>query len=205
VIRDIDAETGKPIVKFDVVERNSQMFPEDGEFEGRHLLCKDSRLRSTAFQMYMAGDDLADIAHKLNVSLEELSYYAYGESGSGKSKRCWSYLSKSHSTLIGRLCIADNRERIGETLTVALETLRDQIAKRYKKDQEEGTIASADDIQKLTDIVSKLDKIYRLDSGKATNITQNLNLTPEQQSKIGEIMGDPFAMVEGEDYEVKDD
>jgi predicted ribosome-associated RNA-binding protein Tma20 len=84
----------------------------------------------------------------------------------------------------------DNKGQVMESIVgTAAEVIAHGLLS-LKKEQSEGRVLSVKELKEISSIIMDMDKIARLESGKATEIIHNTALTPDEARKI--LASDPF-------------
>jgi hypothetical protein len=160
----------------------------------------DRKTKETARIMYFSDYDLVDIAEKLNISLETVRFYVFGENGSGSNEHCWFQIKKSLTPTSVATFIKDKAIVLERTAGLALNLLNENLKRVQSQMEEDSSFTlSIDDTKKLAGIVVDMDKIVRLESGKATDIIDNIaHMSLADARRI--LAEDPFSptVVEGE-------
>lgn len=143
--------------------------------------------------MYFSDYDLIDISEKLNITLDTVRFYVFGESGSGTNEHCWFQLKKQLTPTSVATFIKDKAIVLEKTSGLALSLLNENLKRVQATMLEDSTYTlSIDDTKKLAGIVVDMDKIVRLESGKATDIIDNIaHMSLADARRI--LAEDPFA------------
>lgn len=132
-------------------------------------LKENKDLRDQAMAMYMHDDFYpTEICDKLHIDIEELGLYVFGENRKGDSKTCWRYLKDTGQMpkfisvyeKIKPMYIKKTEKKI---LDIANKLL-DKTLESEDKIQDMDT----KDLNNLVSAMEKIDKIGRLEEGKAT-------------------------------------
>lgn len=131
-------------------------------------------LRLQAQHMYFSREFFpTEIASYLNVDINELGEYIFGASRTGNSKKCWHYRRENElepKNLSNYVAIKPML--VKKTESELLEVVKKGIKKiSENKDAE----LSPDSIAKLVSAYEKIDKIGRLEEGRATSHVINEN------------------------------
>lgn len=164
----------------------------------------DRKTKETARMMYFGDYDLIDISEKLNLSLDTVRFYVFGENGSGSNEHCWFQLKKQLNPTSVATYIKDKIVVLDKTAGMALNILNENLKRVQNQMLEDSSyILSLDDTKKLAGIVVDMDKIVRLESGSATEIIDNIaHMSVADAKRL--LMEDPFApaIVEAEFDEI---
>jgi len=141
-----------------------------------------------------------DICERLNITMDTLRFYIFGEDGSGSNEHCWFQIKKKLNPLSIATYIQDKIGVLDKTAGTALNILNENLRRVQATmlANPEETL-SIDDMKKLAGIVVDMDKMVRLESGKATDIIDNIaHMSVADARRI--LAEDPFAptVVEGE-------
>lgn len=127
-------------------------------------LFQNQDLRRQARHLFMAGIFVTEICETLDVSRDELGVLAFGADGTGQSPSCWAYqrLERPASSAV-------TYERVKPFL---LKTVEARFINRVRASilalEESNTLLNMQDMSRAVDVVEKLDRITRLEEGKAT-------------------------------------
>lgn len=144
-----------------------------------------------ALRFYMAGLTLANIQRLVNIPANDLQVLIMGSDGSGKSPDCW-YAKKVGTT--DEIVVAASLERLDFTLKctgLASSVLHESLTSLNEQVREGGRVLTIKEMESMTNIVEKLDKIVRLEKGSPTEIISKAGLTVEEAKEI--LRNDPFA------------
>lgn len=135
-----------------------------------HKLSDNKDLKRQAMLMYVSGEFFpTEIASKLNIDIEELGIYVFGKDKSGTTKACWKYL-KDNGTLPKYV---ETYEAIKPMYIKKTEAkLLSIVNKVIDNIESDPTILDELDTKDLGSLISsyeKIDKIGRLEEGKATS------------------------------------
>lgn len=151
-----------------------------------------SNVRDQAKILYLSDYTVEDICSKLNIPVDQLENLIYGLSGDGSDPNSWMY-QKNRMTntsiaafVVDKLAVFDRINGLASTV------LGKQMARLLERTNDP-TSESLDvsDMQKIADIIHKIDRIARLENGEATDIIKRVGLTPEEARQI--IKEDPIA------------
>lgn len=157
------------------------------------LLCQNNRIKKFAFDLYLTGQDLIAISDRLNCDVDELRHYAFGEAGDGKSPTCWEYYRKNVDLVAYKSVILDRKEQVAKILDITDKIIARELVKIHTKVITKGERLPVDELEKISKINERFDKMNRLENGKPTDVVKSLELSPEQQAEIAKIMDDPFS------------
>lgn len=145
-----------------------------------------------AQMMYFGDIDISDIALTLNVEVETLRFYIFGEDEQGTHKLCWSQLKKKLKPTVIAMYLKDKAQVMDQTagvaveiVTMALGRVRDEL-----KSNPEFKL-SIGEISQVSKIAVDMDKMVRLESGLATDVIEHMGLSLGEAKEI--IASDPFA------------
>jgi hypothetical protein len=152
----------------------------------------DRKTKEKARLLFLANHSIGDISSVLNIEVDTLRFYIFGENGTGSNENCWYQIKKK----LGDTSIAaflhskiDVLDKIcGTGVNIVNENLK-RIEQEMKLDPTK--ILSLDDTKKLASIVVDMDKVIRLESGQATQIVENIGLTRAEAVRV--LAEDPFA------------
>lgn len=144
--------------------------------------------------MYYLGDyEMFDICERLNITNETLRFYIFGEDGSGANEKCWFQIKKQLNPLSIATYIKDKIGVLDKTAGTALNILNESLRRvQVNMLANPDEILSIDDMKKLAGIVLDMDKMVRLESGRATDIIDNIShMSVADARRI--LAEDPFA------------
>lgn len=139
--------------------------------------------------MFLSGMVEEDIATELDVDLEDVQEVVMGEDLSGTDPNCAYYLKENlpvhavRSYMINKGVVM---ELLGGKAAKLLNMALDKMLNEF-----DDLKLSVQDLNTLKSIVLDMDKVARLDAGKATEIHQFEGMTPEEAMEI--LRNDPFA------------
>jgi len=156
---------------------------------------------------YLADYHLEDISQILNINIDTVRFYVFGESGSGSNESCWFQIKKKLGSTAVSTFVKDKIGVLDKTAGTALNLVNENL-KRLEAQMHEDTsfTLSIDDTRKLASIVVDMDKLVRLESGKATDIIDSIaHMSVADARRI--LLEDPFApeVVEAEFEELEDE
>jgi hypothetical protein len=161
----------------------------------------DRKTKETARLYYFGNYSIEDIAEIMKVDINTIRFYVFGENGAGSNESCWYQLKKQLNPASVALYVHDKIKVLEKTAGVALNILNENLMRIQRQMQDDPShMLNMDDTKKLAGIVTDMDKIVRLESGKATSITENIGLTRAEAIRV--LQEDPFAQsVEVEEAE----
>ena len=159
-------------------------------------------VRERAKMMYLAQYSLEEIVIKLNINLNVLKEWVFGKDGKGTSASCWNVVRSQVSDCSITAYILSKQDVFERTTGLALNCLTKALEGLNKR-VNEGQELDVDEIHKISSVIEKMDKINRLEAGRATAIVHNTGLTPEKVREI--IKNDPIADVVDVEYKELED
>lgn len=127
-------------------------------------LSKDDALQKKAMHMYFSGILAIEIAQYLNVEMSELSTYVYGEDGRGMHPNCWCYQMQSRPNV----SVVSYQEVKPYVLKHTEALLIEKVRKSVDELHKDNIPLSMDDMDIATKMIERIDRITRLEEGKAT-------------------------------------
>lgn len=156
--------------------------------------------------MYLGNYEMFDICEKLNISIDTLRFYIFGENGSGSNENCWFQIKKQLNPLSVGLYLKDKMIVLDKTAGIALNILNENLKRIQTNMIDDPSLTlTIDDTKKLAGIVVDMDKMVRLESGKATDIIDTIaNMSVSDARRI--LAEDPFApkVIEADYDEIED-
>ena len=152
----------------------------------------DRKTKEKARLLFLADHSVGDISSILNIEVDTLRFYIFGENGTGSNENCWYQIKKKlgdtsiAAYLHNKIDVLD--KTCGTAINIVNENLK-RIEQEMKLDPTK--ILSLDDTKKLASIVVDMDKVIRLESGQATQIVENIGLTRAEAVRV--LAEDPFA------------
>ncbi len=142
--------------------------------------------------MYFGGQELTTISSVLKIEPETLRFYIFGLDGNGDQKDSWFAIRKRMKPTAISLYLQDKVGILEQTAGVALEIVSTSL-KRLRDEVESGVAEplTIDEIAKMAKIVVDLDKMYRLESGIATELIEHHGLSIAEAKEV--LANDPFA------------
>ena len=164
----------------------------------------DRKTREQAKILYLSDYEMLDICDKLNIDMPTLRFYIFGEDGRGSNEKCWFHIKKSINSVTVSAYIRDKISILDKTAGIALDILHNNLQRTASKlATDDEFVLSVDDMKKLAGIVVDMDKMVRLESGKPTDIVDEIKtMTVADARRI--LLEDPFApeVVEAEIIEI---
>lgn len=163
----------------------------------------DRKTLETARIMYFGNYQLTDIAEKLNIEIDTIRFYVFGEDGFGKNEKCWAYLKKNLNSSSIAVYLKDKISVLEKTAGVALNVINEALTRLdHDMKTDPDFRITIDDMKKLSSIVVDVDKMVRLESGSATELVEHIGLTVAEARKV--LAEDDFAQTFDAEYETKD-
>lgn len=146
----------------------------------------------------MAGVTPSNISKLTNIPMSELNLLIMGEDRLGTDPNTW--YAKRNGT-VDEVVVAASLERLDFTLKctgLASAILHDSLASLNSQIKEGGRTLTVKEMESMSSIVEKLDKIVRLEKGSPTEIVSRAGLSVDEARAI--LKADPFAptIIEGE-------
>jgi hypothetical protein len=163
---------------------------------------KNKEIREKAKLLYLGGYSPEEIATMINSHPDDIGRLVYGEDGTGESKRCWSQIKARMQPTAITAFLAEKAHVFERTTGLALKILTSNLEKLCEYHDDPTTPPmKPDELAMISSIVMNMDKICRLETGKATQIVQQIGITPEEARKI--LQEDPMNnVVEAEYHEI---
>ena len=145
----------------------SEKFSLTATDEPKISLRSNKSVRERAMMLYFSKKfSPTEICSSLNIQVEEFGLYVFGENRNGESKTCWKYLRETNKTYnyldtyvaIKPDYIKKTEKRILDKMNDALDDIDESEDKLDTKDL--GNLAAT---------MEKMDKMGRLEEGKATS------------------------------------
>lgn len=166
----------------------------------------DRKSRDRAKMLYFGDYELFDIAEMMNVDLDTVRFYVFGEDGTGSNQHCWYQIKKQLNPASVSTFIKDKIDVLDKTAGTALNIVNENLRRiQNLMLADDSYVLTIDDTKKLAGIVVDMDKIVRLESGKATDIIDNIaHMSIADARRL--LAEDPFApqVVEAEFDELED-
>ena len=158
-----------------------------------NLLINDEIVKK-AKVMYFHGYNADEIVAKLNIPYNVVSEWIFGKDGNGTAPSCWAvFKAKAHEGSIISYVI-DKQGVFERTTSVAHNCVTMMLEQYSKKVANEEVDFTVDEIRKMASIVVDMDKVARLESGRATSIIETT--TGLSASELRDIIkNDPIADV----------
>ena len=148
--------------------------------------------------MYFSGSTVQDIALALSLDPTTLRFYIFGEDETGKDKNCWHYIKGQMNPTAMAIYLKDECMILDQTAGVALEVLSMGLSRlRQTMINDPDYVLDVDSMSKLSSIQVNLDKVARLETGKATEIMDHMGLSLTDAKHI--MQSDPFAQAISEE------
>lgn len=152
----------------------------------------DRKTLNKAQLMYFGNREVTEIATALSIEPDTLRFYIFGVDGEGEDKNCWYQIKKNLKPTAIALYLKDKVHILEQTAGLALEIVNFSLANlRDLVINGEHEPLSLDDMSKLSKIAVDMDKMYRLESGLATDTIEHMGLSRAQAKEI--LANDPFA------------
>lgn len=121
-----------------------------------------------ARDMYFAGIYPSEISDELNVGFDLLGTYVFGMDGTGNDPKCWSYQLKERRNM-GTVALTGSYVRqkphiLKQAEAGMIKLVQDSV----KAHNNDGKILEVNEINTVIAAVEKIDRITRLEEGKAT-------------------------------------
>lgn len=154
-----------------------------------------STIRDQAKALYLSDYSIEDICAKLNLPIKHIETMIYGLSGDGTDPNSWMFqknrMTKASITgfVVNKLAVFDRINGLASTvLSKSMHTLLESLQGNSSEPLD------VSDMQKVADIIQKIDRISRLEEGEATDIIKRVGLSPEEARRI--IKSDPISELE---------
>lgn len=142
--------------------------------------------------LFFSGRTVQEISFTLNLDAETLRFYVFGEDGDGKDKTSWHYIKGQMNPTAMAIYMKDKCAILDQTAGVALEVLSMGLSRlRHEMINNPDYVLDVDSMSKLSSIQVNLDKVARLETGKATEIMEHMGLSLTDAKEI--MQSDPFA------------
>lgn len=152
----------------------------------------DRKVVNKAQLMYFGNRELTEIATALSIDPDTLRFYIFGVDGEGTEKNSWYAIKKNLKPTAIALYLKDKAHILEQTAGLALEILNYNLANlRDAVVNGEHEPLTLDDMTKLAKIAVDMDKVYRLESGLATEHIDMMGLSRAEAKEI--LANDPFA------------
>ena len=143
--------------------------------------------------LFFSGYSLEKISVILDLDEQDkrqVDIWINGKSGTGVNQSTWRCQIRSGGDLAVKTFIHAKAAAVENTAGLALKALTQGI-KNFCDKIEGGYEAKTKELKDLSDIVTSLDKIWRLENEQATEIIQRTGFSREEAMRI--ILADPFA------------
>ncbi len=141
--------------------------------------------------MFFMGYSVSEIAEICDRDIDTIRFYVFGVDETGADPLCW-HVQKKEVDKTGLLPYIKSKV---DALEKATSTAYNLLTKGLKGlDEKEGYEFTVQEVKQITDIVSALDKITRLETGKATDISEVVSVTLSEARDI--LRKDPFLVAE---------
>lgn len=148
--------------------------------------------------LYFSGRTVQEIALALSLDSDTLRFYIFGEDETGKDKSCWHYIKGQMNPTAMAIYLKDKCMILDQTAGVALEVLSMGLSRlRQTMINDPDYVLDVDSMSKLSSIQVNLDKVARLETGKATEIMDHMGLSLTDAKHI--MQSDPFAQAISEE------
>lgn len=152
----------------------------------------DRKTKEKARVLFLADYGVADIASMLNVELDTIRFYVFGENGSGSNENCWHQIKKQLGPSTIAAYLHDKIGVLDKICGTATNIVTLNLSRLHQEMIDDPTkVLSLDDTKKLSGIYLDMDKVIRLESGQATQIIENIGLSRAEAVRI--LAEDPFA------------
>ena len=135
----------------------------------------DRKTKEKARLLYLADHAVGDISSILNIEVDTVRFYVFGENGSGSNENCWFQIKKKLGSASIAAYLHDKIAILDKTCGTAINLVNMNLRRIQQEMEDDPTkILSLDDTKKLAGIVVDMDKVIRLESGQATQIVENI-------------------------------
>lgn len=142
-------------------------------------------------RLYYFGDyEFSDICEILNIDIDTLRFYIYGEDGEGTNAHCWAKLKKELKPTAIAFYVKEKIGALEKTAGMAHKILASSLDSLHKKIKDDGYELNISEMKMMADIATQLDKIVRLESNKPTEISEFVSLSVAEAREI--LRNDPF-------------
>lgn len=152
--------------------------------------------------MYFGDYQLMDISEVLNIDLDTLNFYIFGEDGTGRNEKCWYAIKKQLAPTSVAIYIKDKVKALEKTAGIAHSILAKSLTD-LRIEVENGKELSITDMKDLATIISSMDKIVRLETGKPTEVHDFVTLSVQEAKNV--LANDPFFNAEFKIVNEKED
>lgn len=153
----------------------------------------DRKTRDQAKMYYLADYSLDDIAELVNIPIDTVRFYVFGENGAGTNKMCWFQIKKKLGPTAVSTFIKDKIAVLDKTSGLALSLVNENLKRiQHQFETDSSFVLTIDDTKKLAGIMVDMDKMVRLESGKPTDIIDSVaSMSIADARRI--LLEDPFA------------
>lgn len=160
-------------------------------------------IRERAKLMFLSHYSIDEIVAANNIPREAVEHWVFGADGHGTAKNCWNVARASLSEASIATFLIDKQHVFERSTGLALSCLTKGLSRLNERVHNGELDLEVDDLRKLSAVVTEMDKIGRLETGKATQIIKNVGLTPEKIREI--IKNDPIVDEVVVEYTTLDD
>ena len=146
-----------------------------------------------AHKFYMAGVTPSNISQLTKIPMSDLNLLIMGDDRLGTSPDCWSV---KRNGLVDEVVVAASLERLDFTLKctgLASSILHESLSVLNQQVRDGGRTLTVREMESMSSIVEKLDKIVRLEKGSPTEIVSRAGLSVDEARAI--LKADPFAPI----------
>jgi len=147
--------------------------------------------KNKAYWLYLYGQSVEDISNTVGLPENLIRHWIKGPQRDADLG--WKKIRETKNGSIVSFFVQHKKEVLENTWGVALSILADGLQKMQKDIADNDKKLNLRDMKGLSEIISDLDKIARLEAGQATSIIRQAGLTAAEAEKI--IKEDPFACV----------
>lgn len=128
----------------------------------------------------------------LNIEVDTVRFYVFGENGSGSNENCWYQIKKRLGPSTIAAYLHDKIGVLDKICGTATNIVTLNLSRLHQEMLDDPTkVLSLDDTKKLSGIYLDMDKVIRLESGQATQIIENIGLSRAEAIRV--LSEDPFA------------
>lgn len=152
----------------------------------------DRKTKEKARLLFLSNHSIGDISSILNIEIDTLRFYIFGENGTGSNENCWYQIKKKLGDTSIAAYLHNKIDVLDKTCGMAANIVNENLKRIQQEMLDDPTkVLSLDDTKKLASIVVDMDKVIRLESGQATQIVENIGLTRAEAIRV--LSEDPFA------------
>jgi len=152
----------------------------------------DKKTREKCKLLYLGNYSIEDIAEITGVEIDTIRFYVFGDNGAGSNEHCWFQIKKKLGPASVAAYMAQKQGVLEKTAGLALNIINESLKRVWEQmEVDESFVPTIDDMKKLAGIVTDMDKMVRLESGQATQITEHVGLTRAEALRV--LKEDPFA------------